>query len=194
VTPTPAPSFPAGTDPGWFQGPVTGDGVVTLLAAVLTAAVVMIGYSIQKKQARKTEQAIVYGEAIRAVHDYLEAPYRVRRRNGGAGARMDITDHVSDVQSRLAYYDTLLRLHAPADVGVAYKELVAAAKAEVGPQMTAAWRARPKRKDKEMPLGVKLEQPRSAAALEKTIALMGARKAGKRELSSPGRPSGAHSS
>ena len=96
--------------------------------------------------------------------------------------------------TRLAYYDTLLRLHAKADVGVAYKELVAAAKAEAGPQMTAAWRARPTRKDKEVPLGVKLEQPRSAAALEKTIALMAARKAWKLELSSPDRRSGVHSS
>lgn len=194
MTPTPAPSLPAGADPGWFQGPVTGDGLATLLAAILAAVVVMIGYSIQKRQARKAEQSIIFSEAIRALHDYLEAPYRVRRRDGGAVARMAITDHVSDVQSRLAYYDTLLRLHAPPNVSVAYKELVAAAKAEAGPQMTAAWRAHPTRKDKEVPLGVKLEQPRSTAALEKTIALMRARKAAKLELSSLGRRSGASSS
>jgi hypothetical protein len=177
VTPSPVPSVPASVDRGWLDGPVTGDGMITLLAAVLTAVVVMIGYSIQRHQARKAEQAIVYGEAIRAVHDYLEAPYRVRRRDGGSVARMAITDHVSDVQSRLAFYDTLLGLHAPADVAAAYKELVAAAKAEAGPQMTDAWRERPTRKDREVPLGVKLEQPRSVVALNKTITLMGKRRA-----------------
>jgi hypothetical protein len=175
--PSPGPSIPPGVDPGWFHGPVTGDGVLTLVAAVLTAAVVMIGYSIQKSQARQAEQAAAYGEAIRAIHDYLEAPYRVRRRDGGAVARMAITDHVSDVQSRLAYYETLLRVHAPADVSAAYRQLAAAAKAEAGPQMTAAWKVRPTRKDREVPLGSKFEQPRSRAELEKTIDLMGKRKA-----------------
>lgn len=177
MTPPPAPSIPIGADPGWFDGPVTGDGILTLVAAVLTAVVVMIGYSIQKNQARKAEQAIIYGEAIRAVHDYLEAPYRVRRRDGGAVARMAITDHVSDVQSRLAYYETLLRVHAPAEVGAAYRQLVIAAKAEAGPQMTDAWEVRPTKNDREVPLGRKFEQPRSIAGLEKTIGLMGQRKA-----------------
>ena len=156
-----------------MQGAVTGDGIITLVAALLAAAVVMIGYSFQKTQARKAEQAIIYGEAIRAAHDYLEAPYRVLRRDGSAGARMAITDHVSDVQSRLAYYSTLLRVHGPIDVGEAYRELVAAARAEAGPQMTAAWRDRPTRNDRDVPLGTRLEQPRSVIALENTIRLMG---------------------
>jgi len=163
----------------WIDGPVTGDGIVTLVAALLAALVVMIGYSIQKQQAREAEQAIAYGEAIRAVHDYLEAPYRVRRRDGGSVARMAITDHLSDVQSRLAYYSTLLRVHAPKDVGAAYKQLVATAKAEAGPQLTAAWQERPTRKDQEVPLGAKFDQPLSSAALERTIDLMGHRRAPK---------------
>ena len=183
MTPTPIPSIPPDARLVWFDGPVTGDGIITLLAAVLAAVVVMIGYSIQKKQAREAEQATVYGEAIRAVHDYLEAPYRVRRRDGGSVARMAITDHVSDVQSRLAYYDTLLRVHAPTDVATAYKTLVATAKKEAGPQMTAAWKARPTRNDREVPMGAKFDQPLSTAALETVIDLMGQRQAPKERSS-----------
>jgi hypothetical protein len=179
VTPTPTPSIPPDAPLVWFDGPVTGDGLITLIAAVLAAVVVMIGYSIQKKQAREAEQAAVYGEAIRAVHDYLEAPYRVRRRDGGSPARMAITDHVSDVQSRLAYYETLLRVHAPADVGAAFEALVATAKREAGPQMTLAWQGRPTRKDQEVPLGLRFDQPLSAVALQKTVDLMGPRRAPK---------------
>ena len=146
---------------------------MTLLAAIVASVVVMIGYSFQKEQSRKAEQAIIYGEAIRAVHDYLEAPYRVLRRDGSAGGRLAITTYVSNIQSRLAYYDTVLRVHAPADVRAAYKELVGAAKQEAGPQMTAAWRGRPTRRDRDVPIRVKLEQPRSVMAFEKAIALMG---------------------
>jgi hypothetical protein len=183
VTPTPTPTSQPGEISVWIDGPVTGDGILTLVAAVLAAAVVIIGYSIQKEQARKAEQATVYGEAIRAVHDYLEAPYRVRRRDGGSAARMAITGHVSDVQSRLAYYETLLRVHAPTEVATAYKTLVATAKREAGPQMTAAWKARPTRNDREVPMGAKFDQPLSAAALENTIDLMGQRHAPKQQPS-----------
>lgn len=159
----------------WVQGAITGDGILAFVAALLAAVVVIGGYAFQKSQARKAEQALVYGEAIRAVHDYLEAPYKVLRRDGSAGARMAITNHVSDVQSRLAYYSTVLRVHAPEDVRDAYRELVSAARSEAGPQMTAAWRHQPTRRDRDVPLLTRLEQPQSDLALENTIRTMAAK-------------------
>jgi len=175
VKPTPMPTLPADSIVTWVSGPVTGDGIMTLVAGILAAAVVIVGYSIQKRRARMAERATIYAEAIRAVHDYLEAPYRVRRRDGSSTARMAITDHVSDIQSRLAYFATLLRVHAPDEVRAAYDDLVATVKKEAGPQMTAAWQSPPTRKDREVPLGARFLQPRSLAALESTIRLMGGR-------------------
>jgi len=171
MTPSPSPSV-AATEI-WVFAPVTGDGILSLIAAMLAAAVVVVGYSFQKTQARKTNQAVIYGEAIRAVHDYLEAPYRVARRDGSASARMAITSHVSDIQSRIAYFETLLRVEAPQNVSAAFRQLVAAVRAEAGPQITEAWRKRPTRRDSEVPLGSRLQQPRSQALLEETIVLMG---------------------
>jgi hypothetical protein len=173
VTPVPTPTPPVRVGPVDVWSSFTGDGAATLIAGILAALVVVLGLWFQKGQERRAEQARVYGEAIRAVQDYLEAPYRVRRRDGGAVARMAITDFVSDVQSRLAYYETLLQLHAPSAVSKEYSALVTIAKAEAGPQMTAAWQGRPTRRDRDVPLGDKLEQPRSAAALRATTEVMG---------------------
>jgi hypothetical protein len=158
--------------PTWAFEALSWDGVATIVAALLAAGMVVWGYTAQQKADRKARQAILYGEAIQAVHDYLELPYRVRRRDGSAAARMAVTSHASDVQSRIDYYKTLLRIHAPDAVCGAYDALVAAAKSEAGPQMTAAWVRRPTRHDRDVSLGSQYSQPRSAAAMEKVIALM----------------------
>lgn len=167
--PTPGP------DVSWLVGPLTGDGVATVLAAIIAALVVAGGYAMQQKWTRQARQAIIYGDAIQAVHDYLELPYRVRRRDGGATARMAVTGHASDVQSRVAYHSTLLRIHAPKKISRAYQDLVTCAKAEAGPQMSAAWVSRPTRRDHGVPLRERYGHPRSDAAMERVIKLMGGR-------------------
>ena len=169
MTPSPTPV----PDVSWLVGPLTGDGVATILAAVIAALVVAVGYAIQQKWTRQARQAILYGDAIQAVHDYLELPYRVRRRDGGGTARMAVTSHASDVQSRVSYHVTLLRIHAPKKISRAYLDLVIAAKAEAGPQMSAAWVGKPTRRDHGVPLRERYRHPRSDAAMEQVIKLMG---------------------
>ncbi|WP_290471727.1 hypothetical protein [Leifsonia sp. 71-9] len=167
MTPTP---IPAPTGAAFVA--ITGDGIATIIAAILAAMMVVIGYRVQQSQTRKASQAAVYAEAIRAIHDYLEAPYRVRRRDGRAASRLDVTNHVSDVQSRIAYYRTLLQLHAPEAVSVQYDQLIAAARSEAGPQMSGAWAGRPTRADKSVPLGTPLPHPKSDEMIEQLILAM----------------------
>jgi hypothetical protein len=133
----------------------TWDHAATLLAATIGAgiavAVAVLTYLSSQRTARRERQAAVYAEALRSVEDYLEGPYRIRRRGKGEGP--EITRWISDVKSRNNYYQGLLRLHGPVEVADAFDAFVAAAIREAGPQMTDAWHQPRRRRDRDMPLG-----------------------------------------
>lgn len=154
----------------------TWDHAATLLAAVLGAliavGVAVVGYLTQQAAARRERVAAVYAEALRAVEDYLEGPYRIRRRDGSAEQRAAITTWLSDVKSRHNYFQGLLRLHAPEEVADAYDALVAAAIQDAGPQMTQAWRQPPTRRDPDVPLGAGYGRTRADAAKPRVLAAM----------------------
>lgn len=134
-------------------GPLTGDGIATVVAALVAAAIAVATYRWRQQQARRDRQAEIYSEAIRAVEDYAEAPYRVRRHDGTAETRSILITHLNEVQSRLAYYAALLSIHAPQQVAEAYERLVATLKQEAGPQISEAWRSTAVRRDRDVPLG-----------------------------------------
>lgn len=154
------------------QGFFTWDGNATIIAAVLAAIVVVIGYRYQQRQARKDRRATIYGEALRAVEDYLEAPYRIKRKDGTASTQQAITVHISEIQSRIAYYEGLLQIHAPDKVSTAYRTLIAAARKEAGPQMTAAWLAKPTRVGRHVTLIKRYSRSLTDVALEQAIETM----------------------
>lgn len=157
MTPTPLPA----AEVTLAIEPLSWDGIATVLAAVLAAIVAVLGYSIQQRIARKERRAVIYSEALRAVEDYLEAPYLVRRRDGSTSARQTITTHISDIQSRLSYYCALLDIHAHSEISTAYRTLVSAARAEGGKAMSQAWKSRPTRRDGGVPIRARYDRSRS---------------------------------
>lgn len=82
----------------------------------------------------------------------MECPYRILRKDGSSEARREITQHVSDVKSRIGFYTGWIAIHGTAEVRAAYDAFVTAAQREAGPQMTAAWETKPVKKDKDVPL------------------------------------------
>ena len=82
----------------------------------------------------------------------MECPYRILRKDGSSDARREITQHISDVKSRIAFYTGWIAIHGTAQVRAAYDAFVTAAQQEAGPQMTAAWEIKPVKKDKDVPL------------------------------------------
>lgn len=157
MTPTPIPSI----DPSLALDSLSWDGVATVIAALLAAVTAIVGYGIQQGASRKASRAATYSEALRAVDDYLEAPYLVRRRDGSAAARLSVTSHISDIQSRLSYYCTLLEVQAHVEISTAYQALVSAARSESGPAMSSAWRTRPTRHDRDVPIASRHDRSRS---------------------------------
>jgi len=163
------------SDPGLFDN-FTWDHGATLLAAVLgtfiTVGVAVLGYLSTQAASRRSQQAGVYAEALRAVEDYLEGPYRIRRRDGSTEQRSSITSTISDVKSRINFHQGLLRLHAPDAVADAYDAFVLAAEKDAGKQMSHAWAAKPTKRDREVPLGVAFERKNADAAKAVVVAEM----------------------
>jgi len=100
---------------------------------------VSITYWLNQRLARRERQAKAFADALAAVEEYAEMPYRIRRRRGGEEARHELTEVISGVQSRLAHHQALLQLEAP-DVAAAYAALVTETKKQAGRQMQDAWR------------------------------------------------------
>lgn len=82
----------------------------------------------------------------------MEGPYRILRKDGSSAARREITQHISDVKSRISFYTGWMAIHGTTEVRAAYDAFVTAAQREAGPQMTAAWDNPPVKKDKDVPL------------------------------------------
>lgn len=157
---------PNPADPVTFLGLglLSWDGIATIVAALVAAAVAVAGYVSQQSRARKDRLAITYSEALRAVEDYLEAPYLVRRRDGSSASRQLIATHISEVQSRLSFYSALLSMQAPDEVSATYRDLVATARAEAGQAMSHAWRTQALRKDRDVPIGRVVDRSKSDSA------------------------------
>jgi hypothetical protein len=160
-----------GPDPGR----VDGGGVVTVLAsglgvlatvtaAIIAAAFAVRAYKVQQRETRRQQRATFYAEAVRAVEDYAETPYRIRRRDTSATARRELGQHVSDVKSRISFYSAWMTIHGTAAVAAAYEEIARTAQSEAAQQMTAAWRSRPTKRDRDVPVGSPLPRARTGAA------------------------------
>ncbi len=168
MNPTPQPS-----NTGSLFDPSAWEGWATIIAAVIGVAIIVIGFSVERRAQRKARRAEAYAGALQAVSDYLEAPYRIRRRSGTSMDRVALTGHISEIQSRLDFYDAHLALVGPVDVHVAYRKLVVAAKSEAGPQMTIAWKSKPTRRDRDVPGVVPYPHPKSDLARQRVLHLMG---------------------
>ena len=151
------------SDLATFAAALVG-ALAAVAAAIIAAAIAVRVYRKQQAETRSQQKATFYAEAVRAVEDYAEAPYRIRRRDGSAAVRRELTQHLSDVKSRISFYTAWMAIHGTEAVASAYHTYVAAARTEAGQQMTTAWRSRPTRKDRDVPLGTPLPRARTDAA------------------------------
>jgi hypothetical protein len=134
----------------WAQTVALLTAVIAIAGAAITAT---LTYGLNQRAARRERQAREFAEAISAIEGYAEMPYRIRRRPGTPGTRHDLTEQISQVQSRIAFHQAWLRIEAP-DVAGLYEDLVQAAKTQAGGQMKDAWQQPEATADALMSLGV----------------------------------------
>ncbi len=173
-----AASSTAATKGGSGGGLGAGDVIAIIAVAVsvlgLAVTIGVAAYNViqQQKEKRQQERARAYAEAIRAVEDYLETPYRVRRRDGSAAVRWELTESISEIQSRINLHTDWLAINASTRVYETYLAFVRATNAEAGTQMTQMWNGPVTKKDRQVPLGQSLTQPKSVEAKEAVLKAM----------------------
>jgi hypothetical protein len=155
---------------GWTaaQTAIVAVAVIALVGAVISAS---ITYWFNQRAARRERRSTVFAEALSTVEEYAEMPYRIRRRLNTAQARYDLCEEVSRLQSRLAFYQTLLQIESPG-IAVAYSNLVRAAKIQAGGQMQDAWRQPVLITDAEMNLGARYSRDQIDAARTNCVVAM----------------------
>jgi hypothetical protein len=119
---------------GW-----TAAQTAVLAAALIAVLGVTATILTTSERARREHLTDLYAQALGGVADYLEGPYRIRRKDGTAAHRNAISAALSDVKSSIDHSQELLRLHARRGVANAYDDYVVAAKIEAGQQMHEAW-------------------------------------------------------
>jgi hypothetical protein len=143
-----------------------------LAAAVIAGMVALAGYLLTQWQAQRDRKLKVFADALAAVAEYEELPYRIRRRSASEGPiRAEIANRISDVQVRIAFHLAWLEIESPA-VAEAYRALVDAARQEAGAHMKAAWNEPVLSEDAAMSLGIAYACPDTPAARERCIAAM----------------------
>lgn len=157
-----------GTD-WWANGSVILAGV---LAALIAAIVGVRGYRHQKEESRRDQCAQVYATAVQAVEDYLEFPYRIRRRDGSVEARNALTTKLSDVKSSIEYHKALLSVHGSPAVAEAFETFEAVARVVAGPAMTEAWNHPATHTDADVPLGAGLDRAKADEARTRLMQAM----------------------
>lgn len=136
----------------------------TLLASVIAGVFVLVGLLAASARTRRDVRRAVYAEAIRAVSDYLEGPYRVARCHNDPDQRFALSEDLSDIQGRIDAHLVLVELHAPDDVFRAYSAYVAVARREAGQQMAGEWKKKPPRRHPDMNKVSPFDRSESTAA------------------------------
>ena len=163
------------SQPGFWHGLLDGFTWAqggTILAAIIAITGVAATIATSAARARRDRLADLFAAALHGVSDYLEGPYRIRRKDGSAERRHAITMTLSETKSAIDHSQALLRLHARAGVADAYDAYYAAAKAEAGQQMHEAWKIPAITTDAEVNLNVAFPRDQSNPLLEKVLQVM----------------------
>jgi hypothetical protein len=145
-------------------------GILVPLAVIaITTGVGIWTYARQQRDRRRDALRDLFSEALRAVADYQELPYLIRRRSHETPMTpSELSRHASDVQSRLDFYVARLQLES-AELGDAYERLVRAARQEAGSHMSEAWQQPRIGSDEDMSL--RLRYPRDSADEQRAMCL-----------------------
>jgi hypothetical protein len=146
--------------------------IVVLIVPVVAGCFLLAGYLLNQIWARNERRAKAFAEALAAVENYLEMPYRVRRRPASdSETRATLTNQMSDIKAQIAFHQAWLQVEAP-QVAEAYDELVRAAQEEGGTQMQLAWKEPLRDTDAAMNLGVAYDRSKSNTARARTLERM----------------------
>lgn len=123
-----------------------------LWAAVVTAAVTLMGLGLKAWHSEKDRRRRFYADALALTFDYREFAYAVRRRRHDepAAERIRLSEAMREVQRQIAHHEALMRIERAPRVHATYKQLVAGTRRVAGRYIREAWEMPPIREDAQM--------------------------------------------
>jgi hypothetical protein len=111
---------------------------ILLLTSISAVIVALIGYLLNQVAVRNERRGRVYAEALSAVFEFQELPYRIRKRTSNEDSSAIIAQKISDAFVRLDFYRVLLFLESTT-VGMAYVDLAYQTQAQGDGYRADAW-------------------------------------------------------
>jgi hypothetical protein len=137
-----------------IDGPAVG--------AVLALAGVFIGLWVNGDRAERDRRRRLHARALKAILDYAEMPFMIRRRRHEEGERsaerVRLSHHFSAVKAEIITCQVLLRADGDDDLADAYDTLFETARNTAGHQAHIAWTEPPIKKDEQMNMGPLFEK------------------------------------
>jgi hypothetical protein len=112
--------------------------LVVLLTGILAALVALTGYLLGQLASRNERKTRLYADALTAVHEYEELPYRIRRRTSSLESGAAVAAKVDDVLTSVLFHRAWLQLDSDV-VGAAFRDLVAQTGRQGGLYRAEAW-------------------------------------------------------
>src|SRR5437868_3685712 len=95
----------------------------TLLGAAIAALAAVLGYAVSQQANRQARKTQFYAEALRAIKELEEMPYRIARRlDSSPETRASLGREINDIFVNVSFYLAWLEIDSPL-VGRAYKLL-----------------------------------------------------------------------
>ena len=123
-----------------------------LVVGILAAVVAILSYTITNAMNRTERRSKTYADAMLALVQFQNLPFRIRRRSDSSDATRTVVGHrIRDVQEALFYHTVLLRLDSPS-VGTAFAVLVEKTREKGVRYRHDAWTSPPATSDADMSL------------------------------------------
>jgi hypothetical protein len=91
-----------------------GQTAATVLGALLAAVVALSGYALTQAWNRRERRARTYAEALSAIRDYQELPYRIYRRQASDAETRDMLGRLhSEAAGKVRFYMATLEMESP---------------------------------------------------------------------------------
>ena len=124
-----------------------------MIAALMAVFGAVLAYLLGQRRTAVERKRISCAEAIADALQWLELPYRIRRRPDDAVETLaSLAERTNHLRERLQFHEKWLRIELPKSVP-RYRRLVEAVMAAAGPAIEEAWNASPIKSAREMNLG-----------------------------------------
>ena len=141
--------------------------IAALVVGVSAVASAVLAYLLGQRRASVERKRTLCAEAIADALQWLELPYRIRRRPDNTPQTLTaLGDRINDLRERLQFHEKWLRIEIPQSVA-SYQRLVGEVIAAARQEIENAWNASPAQSASNMNVGqLSITRNRVDAAVE----------------------------